>query len=353
MYSLSDKVILITGAGKGTGRTLAEALAGAGARVAANDLTPVNLDETAARISAKSGGVRTYLVDVTRQMPVQGLVQAVLDDWGHIDGLVCCAEVEPVRALLEMDAWDWQRTLDVNLTAAFLLVQAVGRAMIRRGRGGTIVLVGERAQGPDGRAAYFASKAGLESLARTAAAELTPSGIRVLFLDPAEAGEAGKTILSLFSKEEEDVDSQEYLFSGFRKAPGELAQVMAPIADAFIPIKDDGWNLHQIVTHMHDTNAQVYLPRLKRILESPNPTFEDFDGEAWMQNNYDPLVPIKELVEDFTGQCRDVANLLEQVTDDEWDRPGTHLTLGTHSLAWWADRMLAHIREHLAQIREE
>ncbi|MEZ0395133.1 MAG: SDR family NAD(P)-dependent oxidoreductase [Anaerolineales bacterium] len=189
--ALAGKVVLITGAGKGTGRRLAETLAAAGAWVAANDLTPVNLDETARRIAAAGGRVQTYVQDVTRTMPVQALVQMVLADFGRVDILICCAEVEPVKSLFEMDEWDWQRTLDVNLNGVFLLIQAAGRAMERQEAGGLIILMGARPKGQERRAAYFVSKAGLEKLAETAGRELASSRIRVcLARTAAEALEA-------------------------------------------------------------------------------------------------------------------------------------------------------------------
>ena len=179
MSASAEKVVLVTGAGKGAGRRLAEAFAARGATVAADDLTPVNLDETAARITAAGGRVKAYVADIAKKMPVQGLLNQVLDDFGRLDVVVNCAEVEPQKPVLEMDEWDWQRTLDVNLTGAFLLTQSAGRIMKEKG-GGIIVHVARQARGPEGRAAYSASKAGLEALAACAADEFAAFGVRVL-----------------------------------------------------------------------------------------------------------------------------------------------------------------------------
>jgi NAD(P)-dependent dehydrogenase (short-subunit alcohol dehydrogenase family) len=184
MSAAAQKVVLVTGAGKGTGRRAAEALAARGAIVAANDLTPVNLDETLARITAAGGTVKAYLADVAKKMPVQGLLNQVLDDFGRLDALISCARVEPLRSVLEMDEWDWQRTLDVNLTGAFLLTQSAGRIMKDQG-GGAIVHIGGQAGGPtSGRAAYLASQAGLRALVAAAANEFAAFGVRVLLLLP-------------------------------------------------------------------------------------------------------------------------------------------------------------------------
>ena len=197
MGNFEKKVILITGAGKGTGRGVAEAFAGQGAVVAANDISPVNLDETVAHISSAGGQVKAYVEDIAKKMPVQTLLNAVLDDFGRIDILVNCAEVEPQKSVLEMDDWDWQRTLDVNLNGAFLLTQSAGRIM--KEKGGVIVHVGERPKGRERRAAYFTSKAGLAALAALAAYELSEAGIRVYHVQPEETGDVVRHILELCS----------------------------------------------------------------------------------------------------------------------------------------------------------
>jgi NAD(P)-dependent dehydrogenase (short-subunit alcohol dehydrogenase family) len=184
------KVVLVTGAGRGTGRAVAEAFAARGATVAADDVTPVNLDETVAHITASGGLVKAYIVDIAKKLPVQGLLNQVLDDLGRLDILVNCAEVEPQRTVLEMDEWDWVRTLDVNLTGAFLLTQSAGRIMKEKG-GGVIIHMGKREKGAERRAAYLASKAGLEKLVQAAAEEYAAFGVRVrLVTNASEALEA-------------------------------------------------------------------------------------------------------------------------------------------------------------------
>ena len=190
MSGLSKKVVLVTGAGKGSGRRVAESFAAQGAAVAVNDVSPVNLDETVAHIKAAGGNVKAYVEDIAKKMPVQTLLNQVLDDFGRIDILVNCAEVEPTLSVLEMDDWDWQRTLDVNLSGAFLLTQSVGRIMKEKG-GGVIIQMGARARGPERRAAYFASKAGAAALVETAGEEFAAFGVHVhLVQTPSEALEA-------------------------------------------------------------------------------------------------------------------------------------------------------------------
>jgi len=185
MTAIRDKVVLITGAGKGAGRQAAELFAAQGAEVAAADVTPVNLDETISQITKAGGKVKAYVADIARKLPIQGLLNQVLDDFGHLDILVNCAEVEPQKTILEMDEWEWVRTLDVNLTGAFLLTQSAGRIMKEKG-GGVIVHLSGKPKEQQNRAAYLASKSGLDALVKTAAEEFSAFHVRVVLVHTAE-----------------------------------------------------------------------------------------------------------------------------------------------------------------------
>ncbi|HEY2979720.1 MAG TPA: SDR family NAD(P)-dependent oxidoreductase [Anaerolineales bacterium] len=181
---MKDRVVLITGAGKGSGRALAEALGARGARIAANDISPVNVEAAVATIVAAGGEAAAFVHDVARKVAVQGLVQEVQDRWGRIDVLINHAAVEPQSALLDMDEWDWHRVLDVNLTGAFLLMQSVGRMMRTQGGGVIINMITRPGPGVgNARAAFLASMGGLVSLSQQAAEELGPAGVRVHALE--------------------------------------------------------------------------------------------------------------------------------------------------------------------------
>lgn len=175
------KVVLVTGAGRGIGRSIAQGFAAEGAQVAANDITPVNLDETIAAINTSGGVAQAFIADIAKKMPVQALIEQVREAWGHIDILVNNAGVEPHAPLLELDDWDWQRTIDVNLSGPFYLIQSVGRVMREQGGGAmvNIASIAGRAHGLKDRAAYVASKMGLIGLTREAARELAAYNIRV------------------------------------------------------------------------------------------------------------------------------------------------------------------------------
>jgi 3-oxoacyl-[acyl-carrier protein] reductase len=170
---------------------LAEAFARHGATVAANDISPNNVEELVEKINAQGGRAKAYVEDVAKKVGAQALVKQVEDDFGHIDILVNHAAVEPRSPLLDMDEWDWHRVLDVNLTGAFLMTQSVGRVMRERGGGVIINFVSEAGRDDSPlRAAFFASMAGLESFSQQAACELAPDGIRVYSVKTDTAVEA-------------------------------------------------------------------------------------------------------------------------------------------------------------------
>ncbi len=175
-----NKIVLITGTGRGSGRMLAEAFAAQGARLALNDISPQNVESLAAELNARGCIAKTYVNDMVKKVAVQALVNQVEDDFGHIDVLINHAAVEPHIPLLDMDEWDWHRTLDVHLTAPFLAIQSVGRVMRESGGGAIINLLslpGETVALD--RAAYLASLFGLVGLTRQAARELFGYGIRI------------------------------------------------------------------------------------------------------------------------------------------------------------------------------
>lgn len=180
MEALKDKVVLITGAGKGSGRILAQAFAARGAIIAANDISPINVEEVVKDIIVKGGRAKAYIDDVAKKVAVQNIINQVEDDFGPIEILINHAAVEPNIPLLELDEWDWHRTLDVNLTGAFLMTQSVGRVMRAQHSGviiNTITPVDELAS--QSKAAFIASMNGLDGFTQQAAHELRASGIRV------------------------------------------------------------------------------------------------------------------------------------------------------------------------------
>jgi NAD(P)-dependent dehydrogenase (short-subunit alcohol dehydrogenase family) len=184
MNHIKDKVVLITGAGKGAGRALAVAFAEQGAVVAVNDISPNNVEELVSEIAASGGNAKAFIEDIAKKVGVQSLVKGVEDEFGSVDILVNHAAVEPHAPLLNMDEWDWHRTLDVNLTGAFLMTQSVGRMMRVKGKGVILNIVAGTGEGLKKNAgAYLSTKAGLAELSYQADQELGPLGIRVYAIE--------------------------------------------------------------------------------------------------------------------------------------------------------------------------
>ena len=179
MDKLKENVVLITGAGKGSGRILAQAFAEHGSLVAANDISPINVEEVVNQILAKGRYAKAYIDDVAKKVGVQNIINQVEDDFGRIDILINHAAVEPHVPLLDMDEWDWHRTLEVNLTGAFLMIQSVGRLMRAQGSGVIINLITGSTRAGNAEVAFVASMNGLDGLTRQAAREFAPYGIKV------------------------------------------------------------------------------------------------------------------------------------------------------------------------------
>lgn len=187
-HSLQDKVVLITGAGRAPVPPLALALAQQGAIIAANDLSPTLLDPLAEQVRAAGERIQLYVADATRGMPLRAMLDEVLTDWGRIDILINNPRVRPNAALLDMDEWDWQRTVEMNLNGPFLVIQHTARIMREQGAGVILNIVDDNPQVLEapGHTAYAASQQALLAVSRAAARELIAYNIRVHTLCPDE-----------------------------------------------------------------------------------------------------------------------------------------------------------------------
>ena len=175
-----NKVVLITGAGRGYGRELAKAFAAQGARLALNDISPMNVKSLVKEIEAIGGEAKAYVQDIAKKVPVQGLVMHVEDDFGKIDILINHSAVEPKKFVLDIDEWDWQRTIMVNLSAAFLMTQSVGRMMKENGGGVIVNLIPlDGRAGKVGGTAYVSSMMGLIGFTQQAAGDLDGHHVRI------------------------------------------------------------------------------------------------------------------------------------------------------------------------------
>jgi NAD(P)-dependent dehydrogenase (short-subunit alcohol dehydrogenase family) len=193
----SSQTVLITGANGDIGRQLALQFAQEKAQLALCDLSPP--DEAAPfHVELKQLGVSVLYgqVDVTDATAVGQFVDQAASRLGGIDVCVVNAGIVERGPILELSVDAWRRTIEVNLTGAFLTAQAAGRVMLRNNRGGQIVFISSWVQDvpKETIGAYCASKGGLKMLAKCMALELGPLGIRVNLVAPGwvDAGLTGK-----------------------------------------------------------------------------------------------------------------------------------------------------------------
>jgi NAD(P)-dependent dehydrogenase (short-subunit alcohol dehydrogenase family) len=195
----SSQTVLITGANGDIGRELALQFAQQKAQLALCDLSPPD-DVRPFLLELKQLGwpVLYDQVDVTDATAVGQFVDRAANDLGGIDICVVNAGIVERGPILELSADAWRRTIEVNLTGAFLTAQAAALAMLRMNRGGQIVFISSWVQDvPKERiGAYCASKGGLRMLAKCMALELGPLGIRVNLVAPGwvDAGLTGKNL---------------------------------------------------------------------------------------------------------------------------------------------------------------
>ena len=180
---------MVTGAGHGIGRAVAERFAAEGASVIVNDLDPARAAQVAVEIERSllvEGCAISLAADVSSKPEVDAMFDAALDRFGTLDVLVNNAgNIYAARHFLEGDEAWWDRVLGVNLKGAFLCSQRAARLMARK-RSGTIINMssGGATRAHRGNVAYDASKGGIEAMTRAMALDLAPYGVRVNAIVP-------------------------------------------------------------------------------------------------------------------------------------------------------------------------
>jgi 3-oxoacyl-[acyl-carrier protein] reductase len=185
MFSLKDKVALVTGASQGIGRATSLALAEAGAKIAAAARNTEKLASLVSEIESKGGVARAVPMDVADAAQVKNGFQQALAKFGRLDILVNNAAITRDALALRMKLEDWDAVLRTNLTGAHLCIQQALGAMLKQ-RGGRIINISSvvAETGNPGQANYVASKAGLIGLTRAIAVEVASRNITVNAVAP-------------------------------------------------------------------------------------------------------------------------------------------------------------------------
>ena len=175
----SDRVVLITGGGRGIGAATAQRFASEGARVAVSDLDLAPAQEVAGPINGLA-----VACDVSSREQVEEMVGRVTSDLGRLDVLVCCAGIIRDNLLFKMTDDDWDLVIDTHLKGTFLCARAAQKAMVAQKYGKMVFLSSTSALGNRGQTNYSTAKAGLQGMARTLAIELGPFNINVNAVAP-------------------------------------------------------------------------------------------------------------------------------------------------------------------------
>lgn len=197
---LKDKVIVITGGGRGLGRAMALELAAQGAKLALADLSQEDLDTTVGLCMEKGVEARAYLCNVAKEDEVEKLFADVVADFGTLNGLVNNAGItrdglflkvdrETGKVAKKMSMDQWNLVMDVNLTGTFLCAREAAAQMIDLGTQGCIINISSISRnGNMGQTNYTATKAGVQAMAVTWAKELARYGIRANSIAPGYIG---------------------------------------------------------------------------------------------------------------------------------------------------------------------
>ncbi|KPP96840.1 3-hydroxybutyrate dehydrogenase [Marinobacter sp. HL-58] len=182
---LKDQVALITGAGRGIGRAVAEHYAREGAKVAVADLDLAGAQQVVDAIEASGGSAMALAMDVTDEKAVDDGVAAIVERWGRLDIALANAGIQHIDPVHKLSFSNWSKVMSVHLDGAFLVTRAALNQMYA-GNGGTMLYMGSvhSLEASPLKAPYVAAKHGMLGLCRAVAKEGAEHGVRSNIICP-------------------------------------------------------------------------------------------------------------------------------------------------------------------------
>lgn len=187
LFDMEDKVTIITGAGQGLGKEMALAIADAGSNIVIAQRNMKTAGEAKVEIEALGVKCLTIKMDVTKPDEVNEMVSTVLKEFGKIDVLFNNSGVCILGDAESMPLDDWNTVINTNLNGCFIVSQAVGRVMLKQGKGNIVNVAsmsGMIVNTPQNQCSYNTSKGGIIMLTKSMAAEWAQKGVRVNALCP-------------------------------------------------------------------------------------------------------------------------------------------------------------------------
>lgn len=143
------------------------------------------------------------------------------------------------------------------------------------------------------------------------------------------------------------------LIKRFVQAANEFCSACLAVQDAYTPIAEGEWNVHQIAVHVRDVDNLVYGSRARRTASEDNPEFQNFDGEAYMADHYSASEPLQGILNELRENVESLATVLGQLPSEAWSRESHHATFGRGlTLQTWVERDLAHIVQHTEVVKK-